>query len=154
MTEVNGLRYHWANDPRVPLARSSVEAEHQGWEARLPGEPARESEITVGPNQDVGGSSLAIEVDQDGMTLSVQGDVILERTTNLGRWMALVVTETSSVPREASVCLPSRRVIAGQRLKVSLWPEGGGSWPVCQIFGIFNAPRPYRVANGAQITVK
>ena len=36
--------------------------------------------ITVGPNQNANGSSFAVDVDRDGMTLSIQGDAVLDKT--------------------------------------------------------------------------
>ena len=36
--------------------------------------------ITVGPNQNATGSSFAVDVDRDGMVLSIEGDAVVDST--------------------------------------------------------------------------
>eukprot|EP01051_Picozoa_sp_SAG22_P000340 SAG22_NODE_8_length_37215_cov_120.960351_8_plen_311_part_00 len=86
--------------------------------------------ITVGPNQNTVGSSFAVDVDRDGMTLSIEGDAVLEETgCQLGGLGG--DRDFTGAKRNGPKCVPGPLggLVAGQRLNVSqLWPKGG-SWP-------------------------
>ena len=85
--------------------------------------------ITVGPNQNAVGSSFAVDVDRDGMTLSIQGDAVLDKTACQAGGPG-GDRDFTGAKRTGPKCVPGplRGLVAGQRFNVSLWPEGG-SWP-------------------------
>ena len=85
--------------------------------------------ITVSLNQNAAGSSFNIDVDRDGMVLSVQGDTVLDK-------VACILggpgsrRDFTGAKRNGSMCIPGPLggLLPGHHLNVSLWPEGG-SWP-------------------------
>ena len=100
-----------------------------GGKADVPPNQPGDLNITVGPNQDAAGSSFAVEVDRDGMALSIQGDAVLDQTAcPLGGPGG--DRDFTGAKRGGSKCVPGPLggLVAGQRLNVSLWPEGS-SWP-------------------------
>ena len=85
--------------------------------------------ITVGPNQNATGSSFAVDVDRDGMVLSIEGDDVVDRTACQLHGPGSD-RDFTGAKRSASKCVPGPlgSLVAGKRTNVSLWPTGG-SWP-------------------------
>ena len=81
-------------------------------------------------NQNATGSSFIVDVDRDGMVLSMEGDAVLGKTAcQLGGPGG--ERDFTGAKRSGLKCVPGPLggLVAGQRLNVSLWPEGG-SWPI------------------------
>lgn len=85
--------------------------------------------ITVGPNQNAAGTSFSVDVDRDGMMLSIQGDNVLDKVACESGGPGSDIDFTGAKRRSAK-CVPGPLdgLVAGQRLNLSLWPVGG-SWP-------------------------
>jgi hypothetical protein len=96
-----------------------------GGKADFPPNQPGNLNITVGLNQNAAGSSFSVDVDRDGMTLSIKGDTVLDKTAcQLGGPGG--DRDFTGAKRSGPKCVPGP--LAGQRLNnASLWPEGG-SW--------------------------
>ena len=102
---------------------------YTGGDPSFPPNQPGDLNITVGPNQNATGSGFAVDVDRDGMVLSIEGDAVLDRTAcALGGPGS--DRDFTGAKRSASKCVPGPLdgVVPGQRRNVSLWPMGG-SWP-------------------------